>query len=173
VARSDLKQLKTETSRVQLQGAEVRVESISGTSTVQEANFTVPGNGFVDPSSGDTPSFGLMGTVLIDSATGLRMQSALKMAGGVKRLTAHVKVFGRTLGGLSVESGEWLFPINVCYGCLVSFPADAIVADVKPRQCGGATTTAVAAPCDLGQDDSVDCRLCLGATGDQAICQPH
>ena len=57
-------QLRTETSRVQIEGAVVRLED--GKSTVW-GPFTVPGSGFIDPASGGTPSYGLTEAILLGS----------------------------------------------------------------------------------------------------------
>src|SRR6185295_14801949 len=50
VSRGNNSQLRTETSRVQIQGAVVRVEDPTG--AVAFGPVTVPGSGFVDPASG-------------------------------------------------------------------------------------------------------------------------
>jgi hypothetical protein len=86
-----------------------------------------------------------------------------------------VKVFGRTLGGMSVESGEWRFPINVCYGCLVVFPPEANDPKVMPQpNCGlsAVTGTSVVHPCIVGQDDTIDCRVCKETFPRGALCEP-
>ena len=173
VARGNSSQLRTETSRVEIEGAVVRLED--GRSTVW-GPFTVPGSGFIDPASGSTPSYGVTETVLLGSAYGNSLVAELRQNLAVRRFTSVVKVIGKTLGGTAVESGEWRFPLTVCYACLVSFPPDANDPKLTRPNCDlpAGTGTTVAAPCSLGQDDAVDCRVCKLSVRPQdiSLCQP-
>lgn len=174
VQRGESTTVKTETSRVRLEGSEVSLEDAAGNTIA--GPFTVPGTGFVDPAVGGTPSFGLMDTVLVDSRTGqaLRAQLQAQPRGTLRRFTAHVKAFGTTLGGISVESGDFTFPIDVCFGCLVSFPPDASNPALNYPNCSGTTTggTTTIVPCYMGQDTPIDCRLCQSYLGQSDVCQP-
>jgi hypothetical protein len=149
VRRGSKDQLRTETSRVRLEGAIVSVGTAAG-STIQE--FSTIGTGFVDPGTGDEPGYGVMFATLIPPGAGA--------PGEVVNVT--VRVFGTTLGGQEIESGDISFPIAICQGCLVSYPSDAI--DPATGQClvGGDAT--VDPPCQPGQDDPMDCRLCANHT---------
>jgi hypothetical protein len=175
VGRGNSSQLRTETSRVEIEGAVVRLEGSSGTVW---GPFTVPGSGFIDPATGSNPSYGLTEAILIGSAYGnaLVQEGALRRDRSVRRYTSVVKVIGKTLGGTPVESGEWRFPLTVCYGCLISFPPEASDPKVLRPNCDmpAGTGTTVAAPCVLGQDDEVDCRVCKLSVPPQDIgfCQP-
>jgi hypothetical protein len=144
---------KTETSRVSLQGATVSVTDTQGT---EIASFSTLAAGFVDPASGSSPGWGLTEVTLIDPKTIDALRTQIP-AGGTKKLVARFKVFGQTLGGQSVESNESQFPIDVCLGCLVFRPADS-TCDAT------ADLGSVAAPCVVGQDQPIDCRLCRGNT---------
>jgi len=157
--RGSRNQVRTETSRVILHGAIVRVLGSDGS---ELTSFTVDGTGAVDPASGEEPGYGLLATTLVDKAT------AQGQAG--QQLNIGVRAFGETLGGTEIESAELFFPIFVCTGCLVSFPADAI--DPTTKQCT-ANVDALAAenvPCNIGQDFPVDCRACSGSVTTQAVC---
>ncbi|MET0594158.1 MAG: hypothetical protein ABW133_15765 [Polyangiaceae bacterium] len=173
VARGNSSQLRTETSRVELEGAEVRLED--GQTRVW-GPFTVPGSGFVDPATGSTPSYGLTETILLGSAFGADLAKELRQSFAVRRFTSVVKILGRTLGGTAVESGEWRFPLTVCYACLVSFPPEANDTNQGQPNCDKAagTGTTIAPPCAMGQDDAVDCRLCQTSVSqaDKVLCQP-
>ncbi len=141
VPRGDPDQLRTETSRVTIEGAEVVLLSEAG-STITE--FTVPSSGFVDPGTGDDPGYGLMSALLIPpgQATG-------------DRVIAEVRAFGTTLGGDEVESATFTFPITVCPGCLLSIPAGAL----NGQFCDGVSEAELPElPCRPGQDEPVDCR---------------
>ncbi|HEY3593319.1 MAG TPA: hypothetical protein VGL13_05580 [Polyangiaceae bacterium] len=170
VPRGDNTSLRTETSRVEIQGTIVRAIDDSG--AVVWGPVTVPGTGFVEPASGSTPSFGLTETTLFQADD--KMITDLQMNPGVRHDVAIAKVFGRTLGGTDVESGEWQFPINICFKCLVTFPSDANSGTAQNPNCDqtATQTTAVDAPCNPGQDDNLDCRACKEIFSSNANCEP-
>jgi hypothetical protein len=173
VARGNSSQLRTETSRVEMEGAVVRLED--GRNTVW-GPFTVPGAGFIDPATGSTPSYGLTSTILVGSSFGNSLVAELRQSLAVRRYTSVVKILGKTLGGTAVESGEWRFPLTICYACLVTFPPEASDPKLSRPNCElpAGTGTTVAAPCALGQDDAVDCRVCKLSVRPQDLnlCQP-
>jgi len=174
VPRGNSAQLRTETARIQLQGAIVRAEDANG--AVVWGPVTVPGSGFVDPASGSDPNFGLIDTVLLGSDLGTSLAGQLSADPTLVRyFTSVARVFGRTLGGMTVESGEWRFPINVCYGCSVVFPPDASDPKLMMQpNCDLPTSTGstVTHPCIVGQDDSVDCRVCKELFPSDPLCEP-
>jgi hypothetical protein len=180
VERGSPDQARAETSRVQMHEAEVRVELPDGT---EIKSFTIPGNGFVDPSNGAQPGWGLFLTELIDWTTAKRLRELLgaepppdQRLSTIGRVVAVVKVYGKTLGGRELETGEFRFPIEVCYGCSVSFPPDRTLqgAGLPEPNCGDCgDTSSLSAPCVPGQDEAVDCCLCksyLGSAG--GLCEP-
>ena len=179
VARGNSSGLRLETARVQIQGAIVHVDDAGG--NLAWGPTTVVGSGFIDPAVGSDATYGLTSTVLLGASLGTSLRAELRgERGRVRYFTSFVKVFGRTLGGASVETGEWQFPISVCYGCLVSFPPDSYLATpvagggLPPPNCDGiaATGSSVTSPCHPGQDDLIDCRLCKQTSADSAICNP-
>lgn len=142
---------RTETSRITIQGATVTVADTQGN---ELSTFSTLSSGSVDPGTGTSPGWGLASVTLIDPKTVDALRTQIPK-NGTKKLVSRFKVFGQTLGGQSVESNEFQFPIDVCVGCLVFRPADA--------DCGSlADTNSVAAPCVFGQDQAIDCRLCRG-----------
>jgi hypothetical protein len=162
VPRGDPNQPQTETSYVTLAGAVVRIVDSNGN---QITTYTQPASATIPPSSGTTPGYASVGVTIIDSTTAA---SFVKVP-GTTPLVSYVRFFGQTLGGASVESDEFGFPVNVCYGCLVSFPtAEENPALPTPncafRGAGGSTVSSV--PCIVGQDLAVDCSLCQ----DDAVC---
>ena len=78
VARGNASQLRTETSRVQIEGAVVRLEN--GVNTVW-GPFTVPASGFIDPATGPTPSYGLTEAILVGSDYGTSSPRRLSRSG--------------------------------------------------------------------------------------------
>jgi len=153
-------QLRTETSRVTLRGAEVQLTTLDGKAVAgSPGTFSTVGTGFVDPAAGDTPSYATMFVNLIPPGlTGLPAQ-----------VLAKIRVFGDTLGGTSITSSELDFPISVCDGCLVNYDTpDTTQAAGAPFMCATTTATStqttVAAPCVQGQDQSFSCTLCSASS---------
>lgn len=72
------------------------------------------------------------------------------------QVLAFVRVQAQTVGGLTVESQEFQFPINICWGCLVTLK-------LTNGECIPQASTATDGPkpvCRLGQDQSMDCTQC-------------
>ena len=79
------------------------------------------------------------------------------------QILVRVTVEGVMMDGTKVHSNEFVYPINVCNGCLVYYPvADCTNLDQDPE---------IETPCFPGQDEAVDCRLCyvLALTPDDAL----
>jgi hypothetical protein len=169
ISQSSPNQLQTETSDVNLQGAEVRVTDGEGNPIL---SFTTLSAATVFAASGGTPSWSLLGVRIIDSdviqaSPDLLALPTLYAQGtyDVVRIITYTKVFGKTLGGRYVESNEFEFPVDVCWGCLVTFSAadeDPCYLEPNCRLGSVATSTTSSVPCIIGQDDPVDCSECLG-----------
>jgi hypothetical protein len=95
-------QLRTETSRVSILGAEVHVLSEDGG---ELESYTVPAHGQINPGSGQEPGYGVVSAVLLD---GLDL--------GVSQVVSKVQVYGETLGGQDVESNWFRFSIEIADG---------------------------------------------------------
>ncbi|WP_433930958.1 hypothetical protein AB3662_42920 [Sorangium cellulosum] len=130
VQRGDSDVLRTETSRVQLYEAEVRVSDMEG-NPVNEG-YVVPINGVVDPGTSSNAGYNCTDVLLIDGATmdDLRVQAA-ELRRDVEVL-ATVVIRGRTLGGQEVETAEWSYPVRVCFNC------SRCVDTIPPVCCSGA-----------------------------------
>lgn len=157
--RGDKQQLRSETMGVELRGAEIRLTTARG-EVVEE--FSVPAGGFVHANESDDPGYGAALITLIPAGRGASLADQLRDDPGNPRLlVSNIRVFGTTLGGLDVTSGEFRFPIQVCYGCLIYYPLEALVDSGDGPQClgdGDVSTT----QCFPGQDGAVDCRSCAG-----------
>lgn len=86
--------LRPETSRIQLEGAEVRVPG--------EEGYTVPFTATVHPDASTDPGYVTVGVPILRSSVSPD-----------DLYEVSIVVFGKTLGGLNVESGEFVFPITV------------------------------------------------------------
>lgn len=165
--RGSRERVRTETSRVALKGAEVKLESPQGAELVPA--FSSIGTGFVDASDGSDAAPAAMFATLIPASV-----APLLPAGTV---VVKVRVFGTTLGGEDVESSELLFPVQVCDGCLVVYPTSArdLTAGGDEYQCKQATDDKTDAasdvgdgPCSPGIDFPMPCTDCSGVS---AACQ--
>lgn len=149
---------RAEPNRVHLNGAVVHVSDVSGAVL---GEFTSVASSFVDPQLNNQASYSpLVGVTLIDRAIKDQLATQIERYGS-KLVVASIRVFGRTLGGVDVESGEFQFPITVCRGCLVSF-VDGDDPAVDGKDCSIPLSGTVPPPCELGQDEIFPCQLCRG-----------
>jgi hypothetical protein len=158
--------------RIALQQVTVRLEDMTG-QTVWGPNETMVA-GFVDGVPGSTGYGGIEAT-LIGAAFGSQLARELGSSMRAQsRLQSVVRVRGRTLDDVLLESDDWSFPITVCYGCLVVYPFDAVDPSL-PRQpnCGRASAPGtVTRGCRVGQDDTIDCRVCKELDAANPVCEP-
>lgn len=159
--RGDKANLRTETMITTITGAEVHLYTDTGDPDPTSPSFTVPASGVIRPEGSADPGFGIVNATLIPAATGIGLAGELTNRGEVRTRVAAVTVFGKTLGGLEVETAPHSYVIRVCEGCLVDFPAVAL--STTDQSCFGSTEDAEQAPCRVGQDESVDCRVCSGS----------
>jgi hypothetical protein len=158
--RGDKGNLRTETMITTVTGAEVHLYKDTGEQD-QNSPFTVPASGVIRPEGSADPGFGIVTATLIPAQTGNDLAEELTNPAEIRTRVASVSVFGKTLGGLEVETAPHSFVIRVCEGCLINFPADAV--STTDQSCFGSAEDADEPPCRLGQDEGVDCRICSGS----------
>src|SRR5260221_3796914 len=158
-SRGSKQTLRSETSRVNLTGAEI---DLTDSLNNRIKKFSVHGSGFVDVSRGEDPGWGLFGADLIPSTVGETLAGRVGTGATVLEVIATVRVFGSTLGNQDVTSAELSYPIRVCYGCLVQYPLVAVdfVTDPANPTCSSSATELPITGCRPGQDDYIDCRSC-------------
>ncbi|MRG94574.1 hypothetical protein [Polyangium spumosum] len=161
VRRGNAATLRTETSRVVFESADVHTFDAAGN---ELGAFTAPATGFVDPSTGAEPGFGFAHVVLVDSGSSA---AALGDSNTPVEVVARVIVRGHTLGGEEAATGEFQWPIDICRGCLVFFPPEADDPTIAGPDCMNRTDGPTSA-CRIGMDGFVDCRVCPGL----AVCTP-
>jgi hypothetical protein len=167
VAEANSSQLMTETSTVTIQGATVRLTDSQG-NKVGTGSFTSLTSGTIYPATGGVPSYTPIAVPsVIDSATvaAIVQANAAQLAmNGYVRVITYVRVFGNTLGGRYVESGEFEFPVDICQGCLIAFTqADNNPCYLQPNCLGNPASTTMSAntvPCNPGMDIAIDCAQC-------------
>lgn len=158
-ARGQKSRVRTETSRILLEGAEVSLSLPTGGALMRP--FSSPGAGFVDVVGGEGAGYGVLPVVLLPMPKTSEEAFAALDAGYV---IAEVRAFGKTLGGKEVESNAFKFPIDVCEGCLVTFgSADVELNANNEVVCRQAGTEEASAPCLWGQDEAVSCSLCAAS----------
>ncbi|MFZ5895924.1 MAG: hypothetical protein ACOY0T_33015 [Myxococcota bacterium] len=163
--RGSRERLRTETARLQLEGADITLQD----AYAQDLNlgnspnpFSTIGSGFVNPSTGTDPGLGVIFVDIIPAALSAAIEGAVQGSGLV---LAKVKVFGTTLGGQKVESGEYQFPIQICRGCLINYPTSTNTGAVGSFSCVAPTQATTSSVCLLGQDQVVPCTECAGFNG--------
>jgi hypothetical protein len=169
--RGDAVNNRAESSRVHLNGGIIRVTEADGT-LIRE--FTSYATGFADPGANSVAEFGVIGLTLIDAPTREILLNQKTPEGTqllatstiTKTVLVNIKVFGVSLGGTEVESGEFQFPTQVCNGCLVDFTLGNDETSMtqpncdKPLPATGGSGTIL--PCRAGQDEVTPCQLCKG-----------
>jgi hypothetical protein len=159
VAQGDPTAPKTETSYVNVQGAIVRITDSLGNQLNTYTRLTAA---LIPPSVGTSPGYTPVGPVTILDPTTVADKIQVP-ALSVKRVVAFVKIFGVTLGGQSVESNEFQFPIDVCNECLIGFTPTDINPNCAIPNCLGNPSSGMTTPtlsCEIGQDFTVDCQIC-------------
>ena len=172
-ARANETDLQAETAVIVMQGAVVHVYD---TNNNEINSFTSLSSGFINPGTGGAPGYGPMSLTIIDPKTAQDLQASLPILGH-QRVIARITVFGQTSGSSDIESNEFQFPVDVCNGCLVTFPdgsddpvksAATGVPNCSATSSSSSSSTTEIIPCVIGQDQVVDCRLCQGKT----VCDP-
>jgi hypothetical protein len=170
-ARSDQLNVRTETNRINIRGAIVRVTDSQGN---QLSSFTSLSEATIEPQTGSTPGLGQASITLVDPGTAAGLAQSLTNRSARKTIVAYFRVYGNTLGGTYVESSEFQHVVETCNGCLVSFPPDAVDPAKPTPNCAAGIGTAgantLATPCQLGQNQIVDCRLCVNSLD---VCDPQ
>jgi len=105
-ALGNANQLRTETSYIRLEGAEITIEVLEGGSAPPA--YTLPLSDTIPPAAGATPGQAPVVVKLIPPG-------AITEAG---TYLVHIRLFGHTLGGTPIEAGEFVWPLYACDGCL-------------------------------------------------------
>ncbi|MSP24768.1 MAG: hypothetical protein EXR75_06300 [Myxococcales bacterium] len=171
--RGDPDTLRPESSRVTMFEAEVTVIRNDGATL---ASFSVPVAGFAEEAQGTSPGFGVIQvSPVIDSLTvGARLDPAnptspflIDTTTGGSTVIARIRLFGRSLGGTDVETGDYDLPVFVC-GASGSTPSTCI-----PTYAPEDLEDPILSPCRRGQDVPHDCRMVnkeLGLSGATSSC---
>jgi hypothetical protein len=157
--RGDKNNLRTETMITTVTGAEVHLYDDTG--ALDGEPYTVPATGVIIPDGSDEAGFGIITATLVPAATGVAIADELGNRAEVRTRVAEVSIFGKTIGGLEIESAPFSYVIRVCEGCLIDFPAAAFD-PTSAIGCFSSSDETITPPCRTGQDEVVDCRICSG-----------
>lgn len=126
VPQGDNDLLRAETSRIAIQGAVINTYDGSGNSVL--ASFTSRASGTIQPDDSEDPGLSAFGIPIIQT------QPVLP----VGNYQIGIEVFGETLGGTNVESGEFLFPVEILpYGYYSSCDSNDTLFENEDRNpCG-------------------------------------
>lgn len=144
--------LRTETSRIHLEGVTGSVFDVLG----GEHAFEAIGTGFVHPAAGTEPGLAAMFVNLVNADNIDEIAAA-----GQGQMVVRFRVFGRTLGGKEIESGDFDYPIEICEGCLIDYPIGANTGSATDYECGAdAPESQEVNVCHYGQDQRFPCTAC-------------
>jgi hypothetical protein len=161
--RGSRENLRTETSRLAVEGVHVTLYGTDG----GETSFDTATNGIVEPATGTDPGVASVFAQLVRPADlgDPRYPGDYGALGPPGQAIARVRVFGTTLGGQEVESGDFDFTIHVCEGCLVTYPPNArdplSMGDDYLCSADSDAATESENICFLGQDHPVPCTQCV------------
>jgi hypothetical protein len=153
--RGSRENLRTETSRLSIEGAHITLYSTTGEELPRP---DVAATGLVHPASGTDPGLAAVFAQLI-------RPTDIDALGPEGQAIVRIRVFGTTLGGQEIESGDYDFPIQICNGCLITYPTDSLDSASPPGEylCSYAADTMTentTQACNPGQDDFIPCSEC-------------
>lgn len=179
---------RIETNGVNVQGFVVELHEGSPDGALIERPFSVYQTTFVPAAVGGVPSYQVATLQVIPPPIGQALRNQVcvidrqgvtencpvpRIRERVKRIIVRVNAFGETQGHVPVETPTYDFPVNVCCGCTVTFPADADQAEMlRPGpDCNSGVAVASQGQCFPGMDFPLDCRVC--ASSNPEFCQPR
>ncbi len=118
------------------------------TSIEKQDPFIAPLSGVISSAdTSGTPGMMVTSMPLFSSVVGDLFRTELTTDDmQIVSLEAHVTIYGHTLGGVSVKSNEFVYPVRFCLGCTVGLMC-----------CPAATTPTAANFCISGQDSPQPC----------------
>jgi hypothetical protein len=157
IPRGDNTQTRAEPNRSYINGFVIKITEPDGETEIGE--FTSTASGFLDPAQATQPDLDVVATTVLDATTTGKLIQGISGT-QTKLVVANIKAFGKTLGGVDLESGEFQFPIRVCNGCLITFDTADDPATPNVRECNRPSDVAGTLPCTPGQDEFTPCFTC-------------
>lgn len=179
---------RIESNNIVIEGFVVELHEGSPEGALLERPFSVYQSTLVPVGNGGQASYQVTTLQVIPPPVGQRLRTDVcvidtqgvtencpvpRIRQRVKRIIVRLSAFGSTEGHIAIETPVYDFPVNVCCGCTVQFPADSDQAEMlRPGpDCNSGLPVASQGSCYPGMDFPVDCRYC--ASSNPAFCQPR
>jgi hypothetical protein len=125
----------------------------------------VPGDLFVHSTMVVSPErTAMMPIEAIPGSVGSRLLefTRLQERGQAAEFLVKIIFEAHTQGGHVFHSNEFVYPVTVCNGCLPYNPPGTSCTSLDPEPDN--------LPCLIGQDEKLDCRVCMLVYGDRMLC---
>lgn len=120
----------TDPSGVHFTRAEVTIMDVTGASVVGSGAYSVPATGYVPAATdSETPGVSFVYVPAIPVSVRQQMQGL-----GVGAVQVGVTLFGETNGQIDVQTGEWLYDVQVCNGCRACPDDESLIGTCTPGQ---------------------------------------
>ncbi len=104
---------RAEPNGIHITRAEIRLEDIGGNLILPA--YSVPTAGYVPPGADATnPGQGIVTVEVIP----VSVIPALAGVGDGATVVSYIRLFGETNGTIDIETGDYVWPISLCNGCL-------------------------------------------------------
>lgn len=99
-------------------GAIISLEDIDGVALpIPTARYRVAASAFIPAGTDTMPSQGVGTIEIIPQALAADI-AAITPVGIPRDIVARVTAFGETSGGNHIDMNDWIFPVEICNGCL-------------------------------------------------------
>lgn len=146
-----------EANRITMTRASIEFDAPDALGVPLPSDFEIPLSGGLGP--GDAAVVGLQ---VINASIGntLATSQLLQQRGATVTILLRLKFFGVTASGREIDSNVFTYPVQLCVGCLLEVPAEAIDPAFPTPNCRvtedfDSTSLEVCSP---GQDEAIDCR---------------
>jgi hypothetical protein len=153
----------------EISGAEVQLFDLGLSTHDLVATYSLDAVGSADGAAAyGEPGYGLAAVEILPPSVVAPIGAKFRdedAPGAVRSYEAHVALTGSFVGGETFRTAEYVFVVDVCYGCSVTFPLDAVDPTVLPYpNClrEGDVVPFANQACLPGQDGQTDCRSCIG-----------
>jgi len=164
VKKRQTSDLRVDTSLIILEQAEINYEfsgALAEEVGVAPEAYSPYTSGAVPPGGGlFTVTFPLVSSALLTTLRDAIPDRTPAEPRPTREILATVQIHGRTLDGMRIASSSFTFPLEICKGCLLTFPPIASEGDGPPNCRAVEGVENLQQPCLVGQDEFVDCRIC-------------
>jgi hypothetical protein len=155
---SDTKNVRIERHGIQVEGAWVSIHEEFATGKLLADKFFYPTTTFIP--AGDQ-AFGTCHVNIIREDIAEKIKEEIREGEETrKRVVVGIKMVGITTGGREIETPEYFYPVEICYGCLVYFPNGVDSNEIEGPDCAGTPIEKPKIPCRYGQNEMVACNIC-------------